>query len=139
MFELYIQKYNDVSIATASYLSLFGAYDLSGVLYFASNGKWYGGCSTVCDVTLFSYDVQRGSSLVPLFCSRFSVHGGYAGVVTGNLLRKVSDITDIYFDSAYFKAFLTMNNGLNVGFKYAHPLRLPKRFGEIKLFIEQDL
>jgi len=139
VFELYIQKYNDVSIATTSSLSLFGAYDLSGVLYFAPNGKWYAGCSAVCDVTLFSYDVQRGSSLVPFFCNRFSVHGGYASVVTGKIFRKISNITDIYFDTAYLNAFLTMNNGLNVGFKYAHPLRIPKRFGQIKFFVERDL
>ncbi|MGP1454592.1 MAG: hypothetical protein ACTTJ7_02365 [Treponema sp.] len=139
VFGLYIQKYNDASIAAASYLSLFGAYELPGVIYFASNGKWYAGCSTVCDVTLFSYDVQRGSSLVPVFCNRFSVHGGYAGLVTGNLLKKISNITSIYFDTAYLKAFLTMNNGLNVGFKYAHPLRIPKRFGQIKFFVEQEL
>lgn len=133
----FIHPFSGFSINAIRYLPAFDVYETdgqgeSGVPY---GGLYlYGAVSAVGDITLFSYEIQRSSSLFPvLFFNRFTMHTGYTGIITKDFQL---DGSMKYLDTAYINAAIELNGRVKLGLEYVHPLRLPTQLGKIGIITQ---
>ncbi len=127
--ETYTHLQTALAASRKHYMPAFGVY--RGTVTAQSGSSIYAGGSILCDLTVFSYDMQAGSFFLPVFYNRIEVHAGYAGIFTGSAEKPFGSHFR-YFDTAYINAVLTLNRSAEIGIEYAHPLRKPRSFGKIR-------
>ncbi len=132
----YTQLQSGLTVSKNSYLPAFKVYRSETIQNTTPEGL-YGGCSILCDITLFSYDIQTGSFFLPLFYNRIGIHAGYAGVFTGSLTN--TSHVPLYFDTVYTNILLTVNALAQIGIEYTYPVRIPASFGKIQLISQINL
>jgi len=129
-------------VTETNYFPSFAAYNTDAMQKkFASlgTGKVSGGISGVCDLTFFSYDVQNGSSFLPLFINRISFHTGYAWILTGNFASKAHTGGYLYLDTLYVNCLVALNRSVEIGGEYMHPVRTFLRPGVFRFVVGVNL
>lgn len=125
-----------VPVTDTNYLPVFEVYDSDAMrqnLNRTQTGKVTGGFSGVCDIMLFSYEVQNGSGISRDFLNRVAFHGGYtAALLSGTGKQKQSDNL-LYLDTVYLNCLLTFNGAAEFGIEYAHPMRTPLKKGKMRI------
>ncbi|EFW38486.1 hypothetical protein [Treponema phagedenis] len=111
-------------VGQGAYLPSLTAYTLQKL---DPNTDMYTGLGVDAELTVFSYDIQKGSSWLPIFYNRIKLNIGYAGVLNFAIGNKKAFS---YKDIAKGNIMLTIN-GVDVGLQYSHPLREKKKFGTI--------
>ncbi|UTC68361.1 MULTISPECIES: hypothetical protein [unclassified Treponema] len=114
----------------ASYLPDMSEYE--NVKKIIRPGKINYGFGFETEINILSYDIQTGSSWLPIFFNRVNMTAGYR--VIFNFLNGGKNKADIY-QSIYGKFYLTMNSVANIGIEYAHPLEKVK-IGKFKAIVE---
>lgn len=124
------------------YFPSFAAYNTDAMkrkLGSLGMGSLSGGVSGVCDITFFSYDIQNGSSFLPLFVHRISFHTGYAWMISGNLDQKMQKEKILYLDTVYLNCLFAFNSAVEVGIEYMHPVQTPLRLGTFRTVVGVNL
>jgi len=128
-------------VTSTHYFPFFAPYNTDAVQQrltdMQTDGLW-GGVSGVCDITLFSCEVQSGGYIAPLFLNRIAFHTGYAGMLAGYFGLGANG--RLYLDTVYLNCLFTFNGGLaEVGMEYAHPMRTPKQSGSWRVIVNVAL
>ncbi|MGI5060751.1 hypothetical protein E4N89_07215 [Treponema denticola] len=114
----------------ASYLPNMSEYE--NVKKLIRPGKLNYGFGFEGEVNLLSYDIQTGSSWLPIFFNRLNITTGYRAIF--NFLDAEKNTADIY-QSVYGKLYMTISTASNIGIEYAHPLEKVK-IGKFKAIIQ---
>ncbi|WP_255818793.1 hypothetical protein [Treponema putidum] len=114
----------------ASYLPDMSEYE--NVKKLIRPGKLNYGFGFEGEVNLLSYDIQTGSSWLPIFFNRLNITTGYRAIF--NFLDAGKNTADIY-QSVYGKLYMTISTAANIGMEYAHPLEKVK-IGKFKAIIQ---
>ena len=114
----------------ASYLPNMSEYE--NVKKLIRPGKLNYGFGFEGEVNLLSYDIQTGSSWLPIFFNRLNITTGYRAIF--NFLDAEKNTADIY-QSVYGKLYMTISTAANIGMEYAHPLENIK-IGKFKAIIQ---
>ncbi len=86
------------------------------------------------ELTVFSYEVQTGSSVLPIFYNRINFNLGYKNVVVF-LDNGSGKYKPDFYQSIYGKFYATISGAANIGIVYAHPIEKVK-FGQFDLLIK---
>ncbi|UTC78353.1 hypothetical protein E4O04_10200 [Treponema sp. OMZ 799] len=114
----------------ASYLPNMSEYE--NVKKIIRPGKINYGFGFEGEVNILSYDIQTGSSWLPIFFNRLNITTGYRTVF--NFLDGGKNKADIY-RSIYGKFYMIISSAANIGIEYAHPLEKVK-IGKFKAIVE---
>jgi len=88
------------------------------------------------ELTLLSYDIQTGSSWLPIFYNRLNISIGYKNML--NSLGNSSALLAPYFyQSVYGRTAITISGSVKIGLEYAHPIKKDAR-GKLKLLVSAD-
>ena len=88
------------------------------------------------ELTLLSYDIQTGSSWLPIFYNRLNISMGYKNVL--NFLGSSSaSLTPYFYQSVYGRTTITISGSAQVGIEYAHPLK-NNAIGKLRLLVSAD-
>ena len=129
-------------VTATTYFPSFDAYNTGAMQRTPAstqNGNLSGGISGICDITVFSYELQTGGFFSPLFLNRIAFHTGYACVLTGDFGGKAGKKPPLYLDTAYVNCIVTFNSVAEVGLEYAHPLRYPMQRGAFRAIFDLNL
>ncbi|MGP1594820.1 MAG: hypothetical protein ACTTH8_06205 [Treponema sp.] len=92
------------------------------------------GVSCDAEITFFSYEIQKGSSWLPIFYNRINISTGYKTVV--NFLHTGSGTAaPDWYQSVYTKAAFTISGTAKIGFEYNQPLK-PHTLGKFDLLFD---
>ncbi|UTC61713.1 hypothetical protein E4O05_09170 [Treponema sp. OMZ 787] len=114
----------------ASYLPNMSEYE--NVKKIIRPGKINYGFGFEGELTLLSYDIQTGSSWLPIFFNRLNIKTGYRALF--NFLDAEKNRADIY-QSVYGKIYMTISSVANIGVEYAHPIENIK-IGKFKAIVQ---
>ena len=112
-----------------SYLPNMSEYE--NIKKIINPGKINYGLGIESEIKIFSYDIQTGSSWLPIFFSRINLSAGYRAVF--NFLDAGKNKADIY-QSIYGKFYMDIS-GSKIGIEYAHPLENVK-IGKFKAIMQ---
>lgn len=120
---------NRAFMGMTSYLPNMSEYE--NIKKIINPGKINYGLGIESEITIFSYDIQTGSSWLPIFFSRINLSAGYRAVF--NFLDAGKNKADIY-QSIYGKFYMDIS-GSKIGIEYAHPLENVK-IGKFKAIMQ---
>ena len=128
-------------VTTTDYFPSFSVYNtaqMKSTFNATGTGTLFGGISGVCDITFFSYEIQKGGFL-PLYLNRITLHTGYAAMLNGNVSQKKQHGQPLYLDTVYINCVMTFNGAIDAGIEYAHPMRTPERIGGLRAILDVKL
>ena len=102
----------------------------------ASGSSINTGFGVDAEFTLLRYDIQTGSSWLPIFYNRLNISIGYTNML--NFLGNSSGTLQQYFyQSIYGRASVTVSGSVKIGLEYAHPIKKDAR-GKMKLLVSAN-
>ena len=94
------------------------------------------GFSFDTELTFLSYDIQTGSSWLPIFYNRLTMSFGYKNMLnffgTRSALRRPH-----FYQSIYGRTAITISGVAKLGIEYAHPVK-DNAIGKLKLLFSAD-
>lgn len=79
------------------------------------------GISYDAEITFFSYEIQRGSSWLPIFYNRINMSAGYKTVVNFSYMDSNAPVPD-WYQSVYSSVAFTISGIAKIGLSYSQPL-----------------
>lgn len=128
---------NPVFMGLSAYLPSMPEHLQTGTAVRPSGGSVNAGFAFDTELTFLRYEVQTGSSWLPIFYNRVNMSVGYKNVL--NFLGNGSaPLTPYFYQSVYGRATVTVSGSAKVGLEYAHPLK-KNALGNVKLLVSADL
>lgn len=119
-----------------TYLPSMPEHLQSGTAVRTSSGSINTGVALDTELTVLSYDIQTGSSWLPIFYNRLNVSLGYKNTL--NFLGNGrASLAPYFYQSVYGRAVVTVSGSAKVGLEYAHPLKAHAP-GKLKLLFSAD-
>lgn len=135
-FGSYIFFNNPAFMGLSAYLPSMPEHLQSGTAVRTSSGSINAGFAFDTELTMLRYDIQTGSSWLPIFYNRLNVSIGYKNTV--NFLGNGrTALVPYFYQSVYGRAIVTVSGSAKVGLEYAHPLK-PHALGKLKLLFSAD-
>ena len=101
-----------------------------------SGGSINTGFAFDTELTLLSYEIQTGSSWLPIFYNRFTLSFGYKNML--NFLGNNSAaLMPHFYQSVYGRTAITISGAAKLGIEYAHPIK-KNALGKLKLLFTAD-
>lgn len=88
------------------------------------------------ELTLLSYDIQTGSSWLPIFYNRLNISIGYKNMLN-SLGNSSALLVPYFYQSVYGRTAITISGSVKIGLEYAHPIKKDAR-GKLKLLVSAD-
>ena len=88
------------------------------------------------ELTLLSYDIQTGSSWLPIFYNRVNMSIGYKNMLN-SLGNSPAPLAPYFYQSVYGRTAITISGSVKIGLEYAHPIKKDAR-GKLKLLVSAD-
>ena len=123
---------NYAFLGLKSYMPAMQEHRQSVKKEYRSLGKTNFGFGFTGELTLFSYDVQTGSSFLPIFYNRIDITAGYKSV-SNFLSNGAGAYNSNFYQSLYGKIFIVISGRAVIGLQYAHPLEKDVKIGYFDL------
>ena len=120
----------------SAYLPSMPEHLQSGTAVRTSSGSINAGFAFDTELTILRYDIQTGSSWLPIFYNRLNVSIGYKNTLNFLGNRRAA-LVPYFYQSVYGRAIVTVSGSAKVGLEYAHPLK-PHALGKLKLLFSAD-
>lgn len=128
---------NPAFMGLNTYLPSMSEHLQSSTVLKASGGSITTGLGVDAEFTFLRYDMQTGSSWLPIFYNRVNMSIGYKNLL--NFLGNGSGALVLHFyQSVYGRATVTISGSAKLGLEYAHPIK-KNALGKMKLLISADL
>ena len=127
---------NPAFMGMNAYLPSMPEHLQSNTTISTSGGAINAGFAFNTECTILSYDIQTGSSWLPIFYNRLKISAGYKAVL--NFLgNSAPPLTPYVYQSVYGRAAVTVSGPAKIGLEYAHPLK-QRAIGKMKFLVSVD-
>ena len=127
---------NHAFMGLSAYLPAMPEHLQAGTAIRTSDSNINTGFSFDAELTLLSYDIQTGSSRLPIFYNRVNMSIGYKNMLN-SLGNSPAPLAPYFYQSVYGRTVVTISGSAKIGLEYAHPLK-PHAIGKLKLLFSAD-
>ena len=127
---------NHAFMGLSAYLPAMPEHLQAGTAIRTSDSNINTGFSFDAELTLLSYDIQTGSSRLPIFYNRVNMSIGYKNMLN-SLGNSPAPLAPYFYQSVYGRTVITISGSAKIGLEYAHPLK-PHAIGKLKLLFSAD-